>query len=245
MEVGPPLILLFYLFNLLIMEFYHTYNRGVEKREIFLDKKDYFRAIHDLYEFNDADAVLNVKQRTIKNGGPTSINRKPRKILIDLFCWCLMPNHYHFFSRPRTQNGIPKFHQKFGTGFTGYFNLRYTRNGVLFQGGYKKVLVINDAQAGHLVCYIHSNPLELWKPNWKEKGLKRSEIYDALEFLKSYRYSSHLDSLGIKNFPSLINNEFLEKFFGSPSNYEKYFIDWLKQYQKNIKFIHKFIIEKD
>ena len=32
---------------------YHVLNRGVDKRKIFLEDKDYYRFIHDLFEFND------------------------------------------------------------------------------------------------------------------------------------------------------------------------------------------------
>lgn len=229
----------------MVNEFYHSYNRGVEKRDIFLEGKDFIRGVHDLYEFNDAKAVLNVKYRTTKNyGGLTSIDRK-RDLLIDLMCWCFMPNHYHLFSYAKTKGGLSKFHQKFGTGLTGYFNLKYKRDGVLFQGTYKKVGVTNDAQASHLVCYIHSNPLNLWKPGWKEKGLTDLEINEALKFLENYRWSSHPDYLGNKNFPSLINKEFLFGFFGGPKGYSNYFINWLRQYKKNVNFIQKIILEKD
>jgi hypothetical protein len=156
-----------------------------------------------------------------------------------------MPNHYHFFLTPRTEDGLAKFHQKFGIGYTGYFNLKYERNGVLFQGKYKKVKVINDAQAAHLICYIHSNILDLWKPNWKEKGLTDLEIQNALKFLnqKENRWSSHQDYWGIKNFPSLISMEFLNKFFKGSGNYQKFFIDWLKQYKKELKLIKRLILE--
>jgi putative transposase len=228
-------------------EFYHTFNRGVEKRKVFCDEEDFFRAVHDLYEFNDLDAVINLKYRADRikiYGDPTSIyGKKKRKLLIDLFGWALIFNHYHLFSRPKIPEGLSKFHQKFGSGYTGYFNLKYRRNGVLFQGKYKIVHVENDAQAAHLICYIHANPLDLWKPNWKEKGLRALELKEALKFLENYRWSSHLDYLGRKNFPSLINKEFLEKFFGGPKGYSEFFSDWLKQYQANIKSIQPLILE--
>lgn len=231
----------------MINQFCHVYNRGVEKRDIFLDDEDYFRGVHDLFEFNDANATSNIKRYLSKQSivrDPISNNKKPRELLINLMSWVLMPNHYHHFSRPRTRYGLSKFQQKFGIGLTGYFNLKYKRSGVLFQGKHKKVLVTNDAQAGHLVCYIHSNPLDLWKPNWKEKGLTNLELQNALEFLeKKYRWSSHLDYLGIKNFPSLISTEFLYGFFGGPEGYRKFFTDWLKQYEKNIKFIQKLTLD--
>src|SRR3989344_7261779 len=210
------------------MEFYHTYNRGVEKRNIFLKGADYARGIHDLYEFNDANIVLNLKQRF--NGSPTPIiSEKAREKLVDLIVWCLMPNHYHFFSQPIVENGLSKFHQKFGGGFTNFFNVKNKRSGVLFQGKYKKVQVTDDRQALQLICYIHSNPLDLWKPNWKEKGLTNLEIQNALKFLeKEYRWSSHLDWWGTKNFPSLIDKNFMSRFFDNPKEYQEFFINWLR-----------------
>jgi len=234
--------------NSITTEFFHTYNRGTEKRDVFLNETDYLRAVHDMYEFNDTNVVMNLGPRftqTVINGTPTAINRKPRELIIDLFAWSLMPNHYHYFLRNRVKKGIAKFHQKWGGGYTSYFNVKYERTGVLFQGKYKKVRVTNDAQAAHLVCYIHSNILDIWKPNWKEKGLTSFELQNALEFLedKKNRWASHQDYLGIKNFPSLINNEFLYNFFGGPEGYRKFFTDWLKQYKINIQIIQKLILE--
>lgn len=230
--------------------FYHTYNRGVEKRKIFLEEKDYARGVHDLYEFNDANAVINLKQRFNNinnniNGNRISIIEKPREKLIDLKVWCLMPNHYHLFSSPKIENGLSKFHQKFGIGFSNFFNTKYKRSGVLFQGKYKKVQVINDIQMAQLVCYIHSNPLDLWKPGWKESGLTNLEIQNASKFLENkYRWSSHLDYLGIKNFPSLIsNNEFLINFFGGPTGYREFFINWLKYYEKDTDLIKGLVLD--
>ena len=232
-----------------MLEFYHTYNRGVEKRKIFLDDTDYLRGVRDFYEFNDAKAVINLNQRI--NCGQTTIDhldanfKKSRKRIVNLLTWCLMPNHYHLFSYPIIDNGLPKFHQKFGGGYTWFFNAKYKRSGVLFQGGYKKVQVTNDNQAMQLICYIHSNPLDLWKPNWKEKGLTNAEIQQALNFLeKEYRWSSHLDWWGTKNFPSLIDTNFMSRFFKNSEEYREFFTNWLKFYNKNPESIQKFIIEK-
>ena len=41
-------------------EIYHVFNRGVEKRNIFLENADYVRFVHDLYEFNDVAPALNL-----------------------------------------------------------------------------------------------------------------------------------------------------------------------------------------
>lgn len=228
--------------------FYHTYNRGVEKRKIFLEAADYFRGVHDLYEFNNTNIVFNLGRQFNKNidGNPISINegKADREELVDIIAWSFMPNHYHFFLSPKKEKGLPKFHQKFGIGFSNFFNTKYKRSGVLFQGKYKKVRVENDVQTLQLICYIHSNPLELWKPGWKENGLKAGEIQSALNFLeKDYRFSSHLDYWGVKNFPSLISSDYLLTFFDRPERYREFFIDWLKYYEKRVESVKKIIFE--
>src|SRR3989344_4291689 len=116
-------------------QFYHVYNRGTDRRRIFMDDKDRFRFIHDLFEFNDANIILN---NTYYWGRiPIGKERKPRKILVDIVAYALMPNHYHLLLQQRRDNGISLFLQKLGSGYTSYFNLRHERSGVLFQGKYK------------------------------------------------------------------------------------------------------------
>jgi len=230
------------------MEFYHTYNRAVEKRKIFLENSDYLRGIHDIYEFNDEKASINMYRRIVGFTKHHSLlvgnTKDARENLINMGVWCLMPNHYHFFSSPVKENSLFLFHKKFGGGFANFFNAKYKRSGVLFQGRYKKVLVDNDIQALQLICYIHANPLDLWKTNWKEKGLTNLEIQNALKFLeKEYRWSSHLDWWGIKNFPSLIDIGFMNRFFKNPKEYQEFFTSWLKHYEKNIQDIKKIIID--
>lgn len=227
-----------------MLNFYHTYNRGVEKRKLFLENSDYARAVHDLYEFNDRKAALNVVRRNDWFTTTSIREKESREKLVGIITWCLMPNHYHLFSSPIKDNGLYIFHKKFGGGFANFFNTKYKRSGTLFQGRYKKVLVDNDTQALQLICYIHSNPLDLWKPNWKEKGLTNLEIQNALKFLeKEYRWSSHLDWWGIKNFPSLIDADSMTRFFTNSEEYRKFFVDWLRYYEKNTQSVKNFIID--
>lgn len=228
------------------MEFYHTYNRGVEKRKLFLENSDYLRGVHDLYEFNDIKTVINVNRRFDIDGCRKPINddKDKREKLVSIGVWSLMPNHYHLFSSPIKDNGLYAFHKKFGGGFANFFNTKYERSGALFQGRYKKVLVDNDTQALQLICYIHSNPLDLWKPNWKEKGLTNLEIQNALKFLENdYRWSSHMDWWGTRNFPSLIDTQFMHIFFNDSKEYREFFTDWLRYYEKNFQDLKKITIE--
>src|SRR3990167_7556078 len=97
------------------MEFFHVLNRGVDKRQIFMDEQDYFRFIHDLYEFNDQERV----ETTFRNfrdygtdGKIAKTNKRSRKLLVDILAFCLMPNHYHLMLSPKVEKGISMFMQK-------------------------------------------------------------------------------------------------------------------------------------
>ncbi len=214
------------------MEIYHILNRGVEKRQIFMDKQDYLRFIHNLYELNNQDRVETTYHNFRdygNNGKIAKVNKKPRKPLVDIMAFCLMPNHYHTLLTPRVENGIPRFMQKVNMGYSKYFNQKYVRTGTLFQGRYRNILVTNNTHFLHLPFYIHFNPLDLAYPEWRDN--KISNPKKALEFLKSYRWSSHLDYLGVKNFPSILNMRPLMEVFGSHNDYQKLVENYLKDIQ--------------
>ena len=215
-----------------LMETYHVLNRGVDKRQIFMDNQDHFRFVHDLYEFNDKNAAESTfyKFRDYEiNGKITAHNKKPRELLVDILAFCLMPNHYHLMLSPKTENGIPQFMKKLNAGYAKYFNQKYKRIGTLFQGRYKKILITDETHLLHLPFYIHFNPLDLSYPEWREN--KISDPKKASEFLKSYRWSSHLDYLGIKNFPSILNMDPLMEIFGNNNDYQKLVENHLKDIQ--------------
>lgn len=224
-----------------INEFYHVFNRGVDKRNIFIDKNDYLRFVHDLYEFNDVRPAPDFSRRGEVRGGSNRPDIKEN--LVNSHAFVLMPNHHHLLVEQLKEDGITLFIKKLHGGYAHAFNLRHERKGYLFQGRFKDVHIKADRQLAHLVCYIHSNPLELWKQDWKETKLNELETKEALRFLENYRWSSHLDYLGIKNFPSVINKKFLLEFFEGEEGYRKFFIDWLGQYQDNIKSIKDFMLE--
>lgn len=200
---------------------YHLYNRGIEKRDIFLSQKDYYRFIHDLFEFNDEAPALNTGfyfQPAEKNDFQL-IRPKPRKLLVEILCFCAMPNHYHLMVRQRIDNGITNFMRKLGTGYTNYFNTKYQRVGHLFQGKFKAVRIEQESHFLYLPYYIHLNPLDLCEPEWREQRIHN--LNNALQYLDSYRWSSYLDYNGIKNFPSVIQPDFLLKIYknyGSPTS---------------------------
>ncbi len=228
-------------------EVYHIYNRGVDKRDIFMDDQDHFRFIHDLYEFNDSQKVKNLCHFLSKNKysevGLHYINKKQRETLVDILAYCLMDNHFHLMVQQKTENGITEFMRKMGTGYTNYFNKKYERSGVLFQGNFKSVHLEKDAHFLYLPVYIHFNPLDYEFKEWREGKIKNQK--KALEFLDNYRWSSYMDYTGKKNFPSILQKDFLLESFGSEEKYRKEIVDWMKSfkdiYEKN--FSKNFILE--
>lgn len=204
---------------------YHICNRGVEKRAIFLDEKDYYRFIHDLYEFNDTKPAENVYYKNSYKPYETGTRKHERKKLVEILAFCLMPNHFHLLLRQLKENGISTFMNKLG-GYSMYFNKRYQRIGGLFQGRFKAVEVTKNEHFLYLPYYIHLNPLDLMEPTWREGAVKNLD--GVLKFLESYRWSSYLDYIGNKNFPSVIQKQFLSEFFETPKKYKEATMEWLK-----------------
>lgn len=173
-----------------INEFYHVYNRGVDKRIIFQDTSDYHRFILLLYFCNSNKPV---DSREILTEGRTFGDLFYIDIgepLVAVGAWCLMPNHFHVLIKELTQNGITKFIQKVTTGYSMYFNKKYKRNGTLFQGKFKSEHATDDNYLKYLFSYIHLNPIKLLKgeSKWKEEGIQNLD--SALKFLETYQYSS-------------------------------------------------------
>jgi putative transposase len=219
-------------------EIYHVLNRGVDKRTIFLDKQDYFRFIHDFFVFNDENLVNSssysfTQFEKINDIASRKLYRKPRKLLVDVLLFCLMPNHYHLLLVPKIENGISKFMQKVDMGYAKYFNQKYERKGTLFERRYKAIQVTEESHFIHLPYYLHCNPLDLIQPEWREGKL--SNYTKAIQFLESYRWSSHLDYLGKRNFPSVTKRDFLLRFFEGETGYREALYKWLKGKDKEIE----------
>lgn len=216
--------------------FYHIYNRGTEKRNVFLNDADYYRFIHYLYEFNNANFNHNLSRNI--DGGLALLNSKSKNSLVEITAFCLMPNHFHLILRQLQENGIAQFMQKLGTGYTMYFNKKNKRSGSLFQGTFKAIQIENDEYLTHLSRYIHINPVELIEPGWKENGIQKWDKTN--EFLENYRWSSYLDYIGIKNFPLVTNRGVISSCFQSEQSYKNFTNQWLN---KDLEFIKEVILE--
>lgn len=138
-------------------EYYHIYNRGTDKRDIYADAFDFARFLESMIEFNTEQPIGSIYEHRFPLGSPASKLDKPREKLVDIVAYCLNPNHFHFLLRQRLPRGIEKFMQRLGTGYTKYFNHKYERSGVLFQGKFKAIHINSNDYFLHLSAYINLN----------------------------------------------------------------------------------------
>lgn len=215
-------------------EYYHIYNRGIDKRVIFKSRKDYERFIMLLYLANSEtsfrlDNIINKQNKTFEE----ILIIDKGKSLVSIGAWCLMTNHFHLLVRQEIDGGITKFMRKLGTGYSMYFNIKYERRGALFGGLFKSKLIgADDNYMRQLLGYIHLNPLEIKFADWENQLNKPSD--DIKKFLESYSYSSYLDYASksknrlerhliiTENFPNYFDNsesfkDFVENYFVEPS----------------------------
>lgn len=141
---------------------YHVYNRGVEKRKIFLDAQDYRVFLNYLKAALASPDSGKKKMFQVNATTFRGIPRPPKNFYgkLELLAYCLMPNHFHFLIRQHDTRTMKEFVQSIATRYAMYFNKKYKRVGSLLQGPYKAVLVMEEAYLLHLSRYIHRNPAE-------------------------------------------------------------------------------------
>jgi putative transposase len=201
--------------------YYHIYNRGVEKRDIFLDKQDciVFQRYLKLY-LAHPDEVREIQVPRIQSFLRYNMHHE-----LDLLAFSLMPNHFHLELKQIKEDSIKKLMKRLMTCYVMYFNRKYKRVGPLFQNIYKAALVENDSYLLHLSRYIHLNPSKILHPkidfsdfsslpyylNSKEATwLKTSEILFYFtssplkgkgksyeEFVKNYRVPPNIILVGL------------------------------------------------
>ena len=99
-------------------EYYHVYNRGTDKRDIFVDQKDLSRFWESLFDFNQIEPIGSVYEFSFRK--KILEKNKKTKPLVEFIAYCLNPNHFHFLVTPLQEKGIEKFMQRLGNGYTKY-----------------------------------------------------------------------------------------------------------------------------
>ncbi len=197
---------------------YHIYNRGIEKRIIFIDDQDRAVFLSYLKTYllpKDEDALHAVlanpdSSSKEKDQALKSLRLNNFADTFKLLSYCLMPNHFHFLVKQTEAMTIDCFMQSFCTRYSLYFNRKYRRVGPLFQGLYKAVRVKTDEQFLHLSRYIHRNPIPL-----ASQGTS----------LRSYAYSSYPQYLGLNHAAWVHPEEILAYFSTSQHRDYREFVE--------------------
>ncbi len=207
--------------------FYHIYNRGVEKRNIFLDEQDYKVFLSYLkYSLSPPpkkNAVLKIF--TLQGLPFKGVPRMPKNFVndLELHTYCLMPNHFHLLIKQLTEDAMRSFMNSIITRYSMYFNKKYDRVGSLFQGVYKAILINDNSYLLHLSRYIHVNPSEY-----------TSNLLEA--------YSSYAEYLKIRK-TSWIKTDFIMNFFEQTTIPEIKKVNSYKQFVENYKTDGKLVLE--
>ncbi|MDP3875135.1 MAG: transposase [bacterium] len=195
-------------------EYYHLYNRGTEKRIIFLDKGGYEHFLFLMYICN---TTKSIELRNIDK------NFDRGETIIDIGAYCLMPNHFHILVREKIEGGISKYMLKLMTSYSMYFNKKYERTGKLYEGVFKSIHVESDRYLKYLYSYIHLNPAKLIDKNWRESKTKNTN--KLIKYVFSYPYSSLREYVYSKS--QITNPPKFPAYFKKPNDHKRELLEWL------------------
>jgi len=199
----------------------HVCNRGIEKRKIFLDNKDYERFTENLFLLNNEPGKI----RTVKNIFTTEKEIPKQKKLVEVLKWSLLPNHYHLLLYEKVDGGILEFTKRLGNAYTKYFNIKNNgRSGYVFQNRAKIIPIADERQFLYIPFYIDINPLDLVFPDRKNFSIRDNK--KAIDFLKTYKWSSYADYFGNGIRGMILNKDlFYEQFDVDSKTYQKELLD--------------------
>lgn len=140
--------------------YYHVYNRGVEKRKIFIDDEDY-------------SVFVNLFKRYLSDKPTKDSKGREYNWLsndVELVAFCLMPNHFHMLLYQMEIGAITKLMRSICSTYTIYFNKKYNRVGTLSQAKFKASKIDSEVHLIHVSRYIHRNPKDYMEWEWSSLG---------------------------------------------------------------------------
>ena len=174
--------------------YYHIFNRGANKQQIFKENSNYLYVIKYLKKYS-------------------------KELDVSIIAYCLMPNHYHILVRQNGDHPAGLIPQRVFNSYAKAFNQSYSHSGTLFEGCFRSKVVEDDSYLIHLCKYIHINPIkaglvtrpEEWiYSNYREfLGLRRCSLFDR-EFFDEYFHDKKdyvnfvMDDLSTQNVPKVL-----------------------------------------
>lgn len=213
-------------------QIYHVFNRSIARQPIFLNRKNYQRALDVLvfYSYFNPPVRFSHYNRLPANQKSDFIDnlRKTGVRQIELLAFCLMPNHIHFLIKEIKEKGISTFMSNLQNSYAKYFNIKTERSGSLFQTMFKAVRIESDEQLIHVARYIHLNPVTAY-------------LLKDVKQLKNYPWSSFIDYLGIRNL-DILNKDIVLGYFSSTEQFIKFTNDQV-DYQRKLDRIKHLLLE--
>ncbi len=203
-------------------EYYHIFNRGVAKMPIYLNVFGYRQFLKTALYYQIEGPKPRFSFFKIQ---PVKLDNRER--LVDIICYCLMRNHFHFLLRQARDGGITEFMGKLSNSYTKYFNIKNKRIGPLLQGEFQAVHVESNEQLIHLSRYIHLNPL----------------IGHTTTDLQTYRWSSYQDYIGIVK-DNICSKEIILEQFKSKKDYKQFILDQIG-YARELDLIKHQLLDLD
>lgn len=211
-------------------EIYHVFNRGIAKQPTFTDLREHKRAIKiiDYYRLDSPPVKLS-RYLTLPKDAQDLVTSRLQDLseLVEIYAFCLMPNHFHFLLKQIASNGISRFLAQFQNSYTRYFNTKHERDGALFLDQFKSVRVESEEQLTHVSRYIHLNPYS-------------SFVVKTIEDTLNYPWSSLPEYIsGQSKFccTDLVLSQFKDR-----ESYKSFVLD-RADYQKKLEIIKHLLIE--
>ena len=226
-------------------EYYHIYSRVILNLQEFKDFNNAKRLAQALLLANSTksgqafDYLRNNKNSASAMKKAVEISRQGEK-LVDIICYVIMPDHYHFLLRELKDRGISDFIRRCNTAIAKYVNIKNKRSGHLFEGNFKAKHIDSNEYLLHLSVYIHLNPLDfLENRGWRNHKLKNWK--SNKEKLLNYKWSSLKHFLDDNfNDPIISGVEIILDQFKNRKEYELFLKDWSLY---SLESISDFIIE--
>ena len=212
---------------------YHIVAKATDERGIFESEGDSSRFIFQMYAANIGRPALNLYRQDITKAAQALLAGEQlskafvvheHAPLVDMFSFALAKDHYHLGLVPSQKGGIPKFMQKLNLGYAKYYNMKYKRQGPLFEGRFAGVPIVSPAQLNVILRYINiKKVLDMHEAGWPFDSVQdeqKPETKTPLDFLDFYPYSSFPDlfknrssKLVSKEVRSTLRKMFGEDFF--------------------------------
>ena len=113
---------------------YHLLNRGNGQQQVFKKEGDYQAFLH----------LLGQAQQEFN---------------LELFAYCLMPNHFHLLVKVQKSEDLSRGMQWFMTTHVRRYHRHYRSSGHLWQGRYKSFGIEDDEHFLTVARYIEGNPV--------------------------------------------------------------------------------------